>query len=482
VNDEAARWRAHRHNTAIRHITRYLARAEEHSQTSQVDFDALEEEQANILTAMDRAYQDGQWLSVLSFMDALKQYLHLQGHWGEAARCVRYALDAAEHLGAVQAQANWTFYAGLIQSEQGNYEEAETHYRQSLDLARAEGQVGLQAEVLRRLGWLAQTREERRTAEERYRQAIALHRQVSDRQGQARDWRHLGLLSMQSGNFDQARQYIQSSLDLVEGADDWKTQQLQSHIQLDLGRIALQQGQLDEAQQHLDCALAHVEVAPDRLLRADILFHRAMLAEKRGNLCQAASQYQERLKLAREAGDRQGQVSALLALGNLAFQKRDYDRAQQCYEAVWQAGDRRDQAAAKMQLGSLAYSQGDHARATDHLQEALQAFSELDRRQEIAGCHQQLGLVAQARRQWQAAERHYQASLEIRRELDLRHDAAQSIYMLGRLAQEQGKVARAQEYYQQALEMGERDDFPNLPMIRQALDSLRLREVKGDKK
>jgi len=471
-------WGAHVRGTHSRYVARYLAHAKAHPETSRFDFDALEDERTNILRAMDRAYCEERWESVLIFLSALKEYLHLQGHWREAAKRADHAIEAAGHLQDATAQVRWTFYAGLIRSELGEYEQAESYYQKSLDRAQAIGEMAIQAEVWRRLGWLAHVRGERDAAEARYQRALELHRQNGEHQGEARDRRQLALLALEEGKLGCAERLLRTSLALVEEGADWETQQLQAGAWLDLGRIALRQGRLDEASQCLERARRYADTGEDRLLLADIDFHLAALAEGRGRFQDATRQYRKRLDLAQETGDRRGQASALIALGTLVLQQTevlqqtDYDRARCYYDKALGVGDRHNQAVATVQLGTLAYLQGNYEEAAAHLQEALSTFEDLDCQQEMAACHQQLGLVAQARRRWQEAGEHYQTSLDIRVRLELFHEAAQSLYQLGTLAQQLNRPDVAKRYYEQAFGMGEEVGFSKLSMIRQALESL----------
>jgi len=469
-------WGAYVQHTHNNYVLRYLTYTKEHPQVSKLDFDALEVEHPTILTAMTRAYQEEQWKFVLDFMSGLKEYLYLQGHWGEAAQRVGNALKAAEHLQNKKAWAHWKFYIGLIQDGRGEYEDAASCYQQSIDTAQDEGELVIQAEAWRRLGWLAHARGERDAAKKQYQRALKLHCQIGDRPGQARDRRQLGILAMDRADFDEAERCLQTSLSLVEGGDDWETRRLQAGAWLDLGRVALQQGRLNEACRRLERAQGYAGAEEDRLLLADIHFHLAILAEEQGDLQEAEDEYQARLKLAKEVGDRWGESSALISLGTLALQQGNYDEAQVRYERVLEAGERHNQAVATVQLGTLAYLQGEYGQALDHLHEALNMFQALNRRQEVASCRQQLGLVAQAMRRWREAEEHYQISLDIRLELELPHDAVQSLYQLGTLAQQRGQREKARDYYQQALDKGEQVGFSRLPMIRQALENLNHRE------
>jgi tetratricopeptide (TPR) repeat protein len=469
-------WAVYVRRTHSKYVSRYLAQAKAHAQTSQADFEALEAERVNILTAMDRAHQETRWEPVLDFMNALAAYLHLRGRWRDAAQQVGLALAAARCLPDVDAQARWLFYAGLIQDELGNYEPAEADYRQSLALAESRGLTGLQAEVWRRRGWLAQVQGDGLAAEEQYRRAVELHHRAGDDLGQARDWYQFSLLALEQNCYDQARQYVRTSLGLVEGETTPEAQRLQAGGQLILGRLDLRQGQREQARQHLERALVLGAAAQDRLVQADAHFHLGLLAEEERDFQGAEQQYQGRLELAREAGDRRGEASALLALGTLQLVRSGYqsgyEEARGYYEQALAIRDRHNQAAARAQLGSLSYLQQDYPQAKAFLQEALETFRELNSQQDMAGCHQQLGLVAQTVGQWPQAAEHYQASLRLRLTLGLFHEAVQSFYQLGTLAQQLRQYQVAQRYYQQALEMGERVGFPDLAMIREALKNV----------
>lgn len=386
-------WRALYQATRIRVMTFFLEYAEMHSEISQADFNALIVEHANILQAMISAYEHEQWKITLKFMSALEQYLHLQGCWHDAQMCVNYALTAAKRLQDPAAQVHWMLFAGLIHDKLGNYEKAESYYQQSLHFAQAADEVGIQAEAWCRLGWLAHVRREWHAAKMLYDRAIELHRHINDRLGLAGDWRHLGLLAMDGSDFGQAVKHLQTSLDLVEGDANWGTQRLRASVQLDLGRIAFRQGRLEEASRRFEHALAHAEKALDLQLQADIHFHVAMLVEKQGNLHKALEQYQKHLNFARGAGDRRGEISALIALGTLYLRLSDYDRARRYYEQVLtlaechylDVGLSHKAIHSLCQLGTLAQHEGRLEEAQRYYQQALDmgkstGFSDTDLR------------------------------------------------------------------------------------------------------
>ena len=438
------------------------------------DFVALKDVYEKALESQEWCYGNQHWDMVLDFMRVLKDFLHLQGYLRKAEDLSLYAIEAAKQL--QQDQADWVFYAGLMQDEQGKYQEAERYYQPGLAIAQTEKNITLQAEIMRRWGWVAHAQGKRGIAKERYDEAIALHNRAGDDLGEARSWRHLALLAIDAGCYQDAQNHLQKSLSLAKGHTTREAQRVQAGVLLDLGRIAWNQGRLAEAKEHLGQALAYSRQAQDQLLEADIQFQIEILAEAhKKDFAEAAKPYLKRLRLAEAANDRRAQATALIALGNLALQHAKYDKAKEYYERLAKFDDRLNKARAMAQLGTLAYQEKDYQQAAADLTEALTIFSQLERPQEQAICHHQLGLVAQAMNLWSEAETHFQRSLAIRQDLGLLNEVFSSVYHLGRLAQQQGFRETAIRYYQEALAIGEQAAInpANLDPIRQVLEKLK---------
>ena len=85
-----------------RFISHFLAYAEAHAQPTPEDFDALEAERENLLAAMDYAYADEDWRSVMELMEAIglpvMGVLGVRGYWDDSIKRGQQAVEAARHM------------------------------------------------------------------------------------------------------------------------------------------------------------------------------------------------------------------------------------------------------------------------------------------------------------------------------------------------------------------------------------------------
>jgi hypothetical protein len=81
-----------------RFVAHFLAYAQAHAQPTPEDFNVLEAEHANLLAAMDRAYESGDWEVVTRLMWGLDDYLLVRGYWSECRRCLEQAIEAANEV------------------------------------------------------------------------------------------------------------------------------------------------------------------------------------------------------------------------------------------------------------------------------------------------------------------------------------------------------------------------------------------------
>lgn len=173
-------WGAYVRGTRSKYVTRYLAYAEAHDQPTAVGYNALEAEQPNVLVAMDRAYQEGQWDQVRRFGWALCRpvdgFLRTRGYWAELRERLDQAIRAAETEGNKEDTASFIRNLAIQAQDMGEYAEARRLYRLTLD-----------------------TREE-----------------LGDRAGIATSLHDLARLALDTGKYAEARRLYRQSLDISE--------------------------------------------------------------------------------------------------------------------------------------------------------------------------------------------------------------------------------------------------------------------------
>jgi tetratricopeptide (TPR) repeat protein len=127
-----------------------------HSSPTPEDYQALELEKDNVLSAIDLASGSGDWISVLSMRAALEEFLDVHGYWEDAIRTGKQALDAARELGNDAAVSQFAHNLGVIHYSRGESDEARRLYHESLEIEKKLGNQSGIAITLHQLGRLAE--------------------------------------------------------------------------------------------------------------------------------------------------------------------------------------------------------------------------------------------------------------------------------------------------------------------------------------
>ncbi|HWE62484.1 MAG TPA: tetratricopeptide repeat protein, partial [Chloroflexota bacterium] len=137
---------------------------------------------------------------------------------------------------------------------------------------------------------------------------------------------------------------------------------------------------------------------------------------------------------------------ALLSVGNVALEQREYTRARTLYEeslAVETTGDARIRARVLNNLGVLAQIQGDFARALAIYEQCRQMWRDLGDTWSVATILVNIGDAASALGEGERAGDCYRQSLIMRRDLGDRDGVRWTLQSMGYLAHRQGEDERA---------------------------------------
>lgn len=163
---------------------------------------------------------------------------------------------------------------------------------------------------------------------------------------------------------------------------------------------------------------------------------------------------QESLQLREHIGDQRGIASALSLLGDLAYERGDYEEARryatQSLTLYNELGDNFGRALALNHLGQVAGSKGAYLEAKRYYEESLALLRAHGNPREIAVCLDCVGYITYLLNDVATAEAYYQESLELSRDLDDAAGTAWSLHNLGDVARAQQDFATAQELYQQS--------------------------------
>jgi tetratricopeptide (TPR) repeat protein len=228
------------------------------------------------------------------------------------------------------------------------------------------------------------------------------------------------------------------------------------------------------------------------------------IAFQRGDYDQAQERFRKALAILERLGDRAGMATSYHQLGVIAQRRGDYDQALDWYRQALtideELGDRAGMATSYHQLGMIAERRGDYDQALDWYRQSLAISEELGKRVNMAKSYHHLGNIAYLRDDYDQALDHYRQALTLRKGLGDRAGMAGTYHGLGLVAEQQGDYDQALDWYRQALaiseELGDRagmagiyHQLGNMAFRRddhgQALDwyrkSLAIKEELGDR-
>lgn len=194
----------------------------------------------------------------------------------------------------------------------------------------------------------------------------------------------------------------------------------------------------------------------DTVALSAVKYHLGHLAQQRGELIEAETQYEESLELAREAGDA-GHLSRLLrALGVLAARRGDYELADAYYkeglELARQVGTGNAVSDFLRGMGVQAYMRGDFARAEAFYEEGLALMQETAESAK-GSMWWGLGVIAQEQGDITLAHFYYQQALTLARETGYQERIIMLLRSLGGVATSQGNYDQAEQHYTEALQL-----------------------------
>lgn len=285
--------------------------------------------------------------------------------------------------------------------------------------------------------------------------------------------RLLGEAATHRGNYEQAHEYYEQSLDRSRESDDrfGEAESLRN-----LGNTRFRRGELEQAREYFERSLAIKEEIGDRRGEARTLNNIGLVYSRQGTLDQAEEYYQQSLAAIRAIGDRRGEAGCLLNLANIVVKWGEYDRAmaylERSNEIYQQLGDRRGEANSLQNLGTVAIRRGEYDQAVEYFEECLVISREIGHRKSEAQSLNNLAIIARIRGEYDQAETYLEESLDIKRELGHLKDEASGLIELGSVARLRGEADRSWEYLQQG-----RDSAEQLGLVNREAEARRMLSV-----
>ena len=275
---------AERAATRARLTAHYLAYARSHRAPTAAGYDALQAEHANLLDAMDWAYEDEGWAQVRGFawaltIDGVNGFLPVRGHWNELRARLEQAIRAAEVEGHRRDAAAFAGNLATLLKDTGNLTAARQAYQRLLTIFEELGERESIAVIYHQLGILAQATGEYDEARRSYRQSLEIEEELGNKAGIAHTLHNLAALAQATGEYDEARRSYRQSLEIAEelGNKAGIAQTLG-----ELGSLAWEEDDQAEAEKLYRQAIALGEELGDVVGMSIDMFNLALLCEDQG--------------------------------------------------------------------------------------------------------------------------------------------------------------------------------------------------------
>jgi tetratricopeptide (TPR) repeat protein len=288
-------------------------------------------------------------------------------------------------------------------------------------------------------------------AEARYEEALALAERASDRSARAQCRQALGVLSRQRGDHDAALKW----LELAE--KDWiflEDQHGFIRVLTEKGIVFRRKGEYETARQNLETSLDLARGRGDLAGMAMALQQQGVVANL-GDYAGTQALYEESLALWRTLGNKEGIASVLNDMGILVSERGEFEAARALYDESLalqrELGDKRGIALALNNLGSLVEEQSNYAAALAFYEESLAFRREMGDKPGIATLLCNLGIVAVEQGNYAKAGALYDESMKLRRETGDKRAIGYCALCQGLLARAEGHLNQAHVLFSEAL-------------------------------
>ncbi len=396
----------------------------------------LEEERANLLSAVRYASEHGWPGYAARLPHVLASFLETSGHWPDAAEAHTLALAAWDALGDRTGRARALCELGLICWRTGRYREALECAEEALARYRSAGDRWGEGEALDLIGRVYWHRARFREALERFREALSVRREVGDRRGEAETLNCWAAVQSHLGNHQEALDLFQRLLTIHRSIGERRGELKALN---NIGDVLQALGRYDEALEHYRQGLAIVQEIGGRQYEAILLNNIGNIHRHAGRPDSALDNYRRALSLYRELGDRRCEADTLINLG-----------------AAYLGMDR-------------------HTEALSHYEEGLAVARAITERLQEAAAQRGIGDVYRRLGRFQDALARYQEVLAITREIEVFDEQARALYGLGEIALRTDGPAAARVHLEKSLALFERLGVPEAETVRS-----RLRALTGD--
>ena len=285
----------------------------------------------HILAVQAACHKAELWEDVRTLTWAIRDYLHLQGHWVEEVAVLQTGLAAARSAEAHYDEASFLTILGLACAALGEAHKAIDYYEQALPIFRKMGKRQGEGAVLGNLGLAYADLGETRKAIEYYEQQLAIGLEIGDRRSEGNALGNLGIAYKNLGETRKAIEYYEQQLAIVREIGDRRGE---GNALGNLGNAYADLGETRKAIDYYEQALAIDREIGDRRGEGTDLGNLGIAYKNLGETRKAIDYYEKALAIARKIGDRRGEGNALWNMSLAREKLDDRARAIECAKAA----------------------------------------------------------------------------------------------------------------------------------------------------
>ena len=265
------------------------------------DLQVLEEEEKNILAALETAYKRQMWKLVVDGANALFGYLDRRGLYDIAKEKLNWAKHAAEQLEDKENLAAILLELGEMEERLSEYAQASEHLHAALEIANGLEKREISARALQSLGVVAMAQGEYDDAERYLEEALRQASDIRDSYLICKIETRLGWMDRGIANFAQSRKRTERALELARNN---KYPRQTAELELSLGVLDFLEKNYAQAKAHDVEGLHYAQVAKDKRLQCAL--HQALggVEIEVGNFKEAETHLMKALHLSIEIGHR----------------------------------------------------------------------------------------------------------------------------------------------------------------------------------
>lgn len=296
--------------------------------------------------------------------------------------CIRYldrALEIWRQLGDIGEQARILYERGYFEFKNGRYTEALPFFQEASGLAEKAGARRVAADIWNGIGAIYSNRGESGKALECYGRALGLARQEGNRGAEAATLTSLGLLLRRRGELQSALTDLRTALGINEQEGLLGDQ---GKVLAHLGGVYLDLGDMDKALDYYQQALKLFRSLQDRSQEGLALINLGQVYSKLRDWQTALDRFEEAWKILSVEKHPRRMAAAQNGIGVARLNLGRAEEAIQSLEVALShrrdAGDRLGEASTLLELGNAWRIQGEAERATSIIQEALGIAEEIE--------------------------------------------------------------------------------------------------------